>query len=442
MNTEGQLTTKLTEQYRQGLVNKLTTYDPNNAVPFADLSLLGDDSTTVTLQKLMTLTRPDAHSRPSAVAEVEDRLGLSRRGKRRAAAGRSRLANAGTAASRARGAENGAASAAAGLDDGDGEGGQRWFKSGGGFMTQHHKGRCCFDPKLMPVNTPGPGNPDTSGVRAQVPGMGFGSSTSSRDLKPIKRRRPRKKDLRPDTVPVARPRPPGSAFVSSGPRYGPTDWLSTELKGGHSGSGGSGLGGVAVHAASQADKTRCSPGPRYNSDKSLAGAYARPPTMKFGTNNRFAAGVNSFIPSSASPGPVYDPQHHLVEKQLPISQHFAGREDFGSTYAAGKHVISPGPAYNPVEADAYLNVAPQFSFGNNASGPVSPPKKTRGGGGGGGGGGRGGRGTWEGQRAPKGQRAGLPPRPERRNKSMHKNIWATIQRSGKAYEAHRPLEYL
>ena len=423
MNTDGMLTRNLTEQYRQGLVNKLTSYDPHNSVPTNDLSLLGDESTTVTLQKLMTLTRPDVAARPAAVKQVEDRLGLSRRGKRLD----KRLA-AGTASSAARAAQRGGGGGG-GVDDGDGEGGQRWFKSGGGFMTQHHKGRCCFDPKLMAVNTPGPGNPDSQGVRRQVPGAGFGASTSSRDLQPIKRRRARKKDLRPDTVPDARLRPPGSAFVSSGPRYGPVDWLSTELR--------SGGGAVAVHAASSMDKARCSPGPRYNSDKSLVGAYARPPTMKFGTNNRFASGVNSFIPSSASPGPVYEPQFQLTEKQLPMSQHFAGREDFGSTYSGSMHVCSPGPVYNPVEADAYLNVAPQFSFGNNADGPVSPPPKgirsSKDGGS---------RGTWGGQRAPKAKRSGLPPRSSgRSNEKMHSNIWKTVKKSG-GYEAHRPLEYL
>ena len=139
MNTEQQLTRDLPSHYRDELVDRLTAYDPHNISTAEQAQLLGDQSTTVTLQTLMMLNRPDLRSRSKAVVDVEERLGLSRRTTRAASRSVSRR--------RRRRGNTAAAAADAGSDDNA----PRWFKSGGGFMTASHKGRCCFDPKCISV---------------------------------------------------------------------------------------------------------------------------------------------------------------------------------------------------------------------------------------------------------------------------------------------------
>lgn len=238
----------------------------------------------------------------------------------------------------------------------------RWNKYGGGFITAHHRGRCSLDPKLIPVNTPAAGNPDLSGVKKRVKGMGFGASTTGRGLDAPNRKR-RGPQRMPDTTGstysqqiLANRDKPHSAMISSGCRYGPAQWQSTELK--RQGFGTS----MTVHAASTRDKSRCSPGPRYNSSKSMHSALKVNEGVKFATNTRFHAGTESFVPPSQSPGPIYQPDVTQTKKGLPISSHMAGRETFGDESVLT--VLSPGPQYNPAEvAEKYLNTSSSFSFG-------------------------------------------------------------------------------
>lgn len=361
MNTEQQLTRDLPSHYRDELVDRLTAYDPHNISTAEQAQLLGDQSTTVTLQTLMMLNRPDLRSRSKAVVDVEERLGLSRRTTRAASRSVSRR--------RRRRGNTAAAAADAGSDDNA----PRWFKSGGGFMTASHKGRCCFDPKCISVNTPGAGNPSTDGVRKQVGGMGFGQSTSDRGLRPIKRRRGRRAAASDADDPGltfgvkqgARRRPPGAPMLSTGSRYGPSDWLSSELKKGSMGHG------ISVHAAHGTDRSRCTPGPRYNSNKSIPGTCHFGGTMRFSTMNRFGNDANSFMPPSQSPGPAYDPyrgsRSHPQTEKAPPGCKSAGRGDVGSIYELTQNICTPGPVHNPIDAVKFLHPAPGFSF---AAGPA------------------------------------------------------------------------
>merc|ERR1719231_1516475 len=119
---------------------------------------------------------------------------------------------------------------------------------------------------------------------------------------------------------------------------------------------------MTVHAASTRDKSRCSPGPRYNSSKSMHSGLQVNEGVKFATNTRFHSGTESFVPPSQSPGPIYKPDMSQVKHGLPISSHMAGREVFGDESVLT--VLSPGPQYNPAEvAEKYLNTSSSFSFG-------------------------------------------------------------------------------
>ena len=206
------------------------------------------------------------------------------------------------------------------------------------------------------------GNPDLSGVKQRVKGMGFGASTTGRGLDAPKRKR-RGPQRMPDISGteysqqiIANREKPVGAMISSGARYGPAQWQSTELR--RRGFAQS----MTVHAASTRDKSRCSPGPRYNSSKSMHSGLQVNEGVKFATNTRFHSGTESFVPPSQSPGPIYKPDMSQVKHGLPISSHMAGREVFGDESVLT--VLSPGPQYNPAEvAEKYLNTSSSFSFG-------------------------------------------------------------------------------
>ena len=57
MNTDQQLTRDLPAHYRGELADRLTQYNPKNVATPEEAQLLGEQSTTVTLQKLMMLNK-------------------------------------------------------------------------------------------------------------------------------------------------------------------------------------------------------------------------------------------------------------------------------------------------------------------------------------------------------------------------------------------------
>jgi hypothetical protein len=195
--------------------------------------------------------------------------------------------------------------------------------------------------------------------------MGFGASSVNRGLDSPTRKR-RGPERMPDTSGsamsqqiLANRQKAAGTMISSGHRYGPEQWLSTELKmPGFRAESAS----IAVHAASRNDKSRCTPGPRYNSCKSTHSGLKLQEGVKFATNLRFKSGTESFVPPSQSPGPVYNPGLLQTKSALPISQHSAGRHTFGDESILT--AVSPGPQYNPEEtAGKYMSTASSFSFG-------------------------------------------------------------------------------
>ena len=191
-----------------------------------------------------------------------------------------------------------------------------------GFMTCHHKGRCSLDPKLIPARTPGPGYiADNSTTRKKLKGASFGKSTSKRgtEVDPPKRHRGGKRSVPTsgfglDSTSIAgrslmRCTSSQGTMISSGNRYSPLHWQSTDMNisahaGAHDGSG-------------EFDRSRCSPGPRYGGEnrtlkKVDVGA-------KFSTSTKFKPGQNSFVPASSSPGPVYSPSVSQTHMRRPYT---------------------------------------------------------------------------------------------------------------------------
>ena len=351
MYTPGQLTSGLASQNREALVSRLTHYDPNSSVSTKDLSLVNAASTEMTLQKLMTLSRPEIYMNPD-VYNIEERLGICRPGSRRH---KSMMAKSGSAPSSL--AQTTPGSTVGSTEDSA----QRWFKDGGGFMTAAHKGRCSLDPKLISINTPGAGRPSVTQSKKSVPGMGFSASTSSRDLDPIKMAKLPIKSKAERAPAISRMEGPQN-MISTGARYGPLSWQSTELS-----KSGMTLG-MSVHAGNDKDFSRASPGPAYNSAQSDGAVFKAQGGVGFAHTQRFAPGMNSHVAPSSSPGPIYNPGLTQTAKALPMGHTFSARLEHGAIYEEPFAVCSPGPSYNPRDvANGYTDVAAirAHSFGRN-----------------------------------------------------------------------------
>ena len=227
----------------------------------------------------------------------------------------------------------------------------RYFKSGGGDMTIHHRGRCTYDPKVMSVNTPGPqaysNNTGLVGKSRIKGGSFFGRSKTQRSqLGDVAQHK------RADTAGIHGSKRRNSQLNLRNSRSAPSISLKPKK------TAPFGTTGPRTHPLSQRNEmidcaaTRygidrwSSPGPRYNT---RADATYRLPgvpvtygkTTKFSTSSRLPKRTGTI-----GPGPVYQPNYSQVEKK-PVNPTMCPRRSYGSLYESINDDNGPGPAYYP-----------------------------------------------------------------------------------------------
>jgi hypothetical protein len=150
------LTNDLAKQYRLALAKRLTNYTPEYRSEYSQLKILTSKESNDNLNRMLSLKRPEVFRREQDAAL--SLVGIQR--KKKTSSNRNNnshiLQRASTTSlterrqrqRRRRKRRNQTADKAITTP--------RYFKSGGGDMTIHHRGRCTYDPKVMSITTPGP----------------------------------------------------------------------------------------------------------------------------------------------------------------------------------------------------------------------------------------------------------------------------------------------
>ena len=366
------LTNDLAKQYRLALAKRLTNYIPEYRSDYGQLKILTSKESNDNLNRMLSLKRPEVFRREQDAAlslvGIQRRKGRHEEGKLRghsnSVSQRSRTATSSAKRTRYRRRKRAFASSEKSTTT------PRYFKSGGGDMTIHHRGRCTYDPKVMSVNTPGPqaysNNTGLVGKSRIKGGSFFGRSKTQRSqlggVRERKRadtadnhgskRRSRQLNRRDSrSAPSISLKPKKTApFGTTGPRTHPLSQRNDMID---------------CAATRDGIDRWSSPGPRYNT---RADATYRLPgvpvtygkTTKFSTSSRLPKATKTI-----GPGPVYQPNYSQVEKK-PVNPTMCPRRSYGSLYENIGDDSGPGPAYLPkFDNKGHISTAPSFSFGDH-----------------------------------------------------------------------------
>ena len=365
------LTNDLAKQYRLALAKRLTNYIPEYRSDYGQLKILTSKESNDNLNRMLSLKRPEVFRREqdAALSLVGIKRRNGRGGERRLRSRSSSTSQrASTASSAKRTGYRRRKRAFAGSEKSVTT--PRYFKSGGGDITIHHRGRCTYDPKVMSINTPGPqaysNNTGLVGKSRIKGGSFFGRSKTQRsqlgdvaqhkradtaDIHGSKRRNSQLNLRNSRSAPSISLKPKKTApFGTTGPRTHPLSQRN-EL--------------IDCAATRDGIDRWSSPGPRYNT---RADATYRLPgvpvtygkTTKFSTSSRLPKRTGTI-----GPGPVYQPNYSQVEKK-PVNPTMCPRRSYGSLYESINDDNGPGPAYLPkFDNKGHISTAPSFSFGDH-----------------------------------------------------------------------------
>eukprot|EP00943_MAST-04B_sp_MAST-4B-sp1_P007399 g7399.t1 len=367
------LTNDLAKQYRLALAKRLTNYNPEYRSEYRQLKILTSKESNENLNRMLSLKRPEVFRREQDAAL--SLVGIKRRKDKKITNSHSgnQLLQRASTSSPTHGRQRRRQTT---KSFGKSITTPRYFTSGGGDMTIHHRGRCTYDPKVMSITTPGPqaysSNTGLVGKSKIKGGSLFGRSKSQRSQLgqasksrrvstanncPSGRHKNRPKLRTSNSAPSSFSQKPfkkivrkTAPFGTSGPRTHPLAQRNDMID---------------CAATHEGTDRWSSPGPRYNT---RADARYRLPgvPITYGKTTKFS--TSSRLPKqkeSVGPGPVYQPKYSQVEKKQ-VNPTMCPRRSYGSLYESINGDNGPGPAYLPkFDNKGHISTAPSFSFGDH-----------------------------------------------------------------------------